>query len=67
MKKQIPEKELLRNQYIVPALYRGLKVIEFLSEHPRALSIGDMAELNLPPCKSLSDADDAYRMQICNP
>ena len=49
MKKSLSEKELLNKQYIVPALYRGLKVIELLSEHPEGLSIGNMAELKFPP------------------
>ena len=34
--------------YIVPALERGLKILEMLSEHPSGLLMGEMKELQLP-------------------
>lgn len=49
MKKTAPEKDFLNNPYLVPALYRGLKILELLSEHPAGLPISGMSSLGLPP------------------
>ena len=43
--------------YIVPALERGLKILEMLSEHPSGLLMGEMKELQLP-------AASLYRMLV---
>ena len=48
MKKFAREKALSRNQYLVPALYRGLKIIELLAQHPQGLTIAGMQKLKLP-------------------
>ena len=49
MKRTAPEKANPSNRYLVPALYRGLKVLELLAESPNGLSLGDMtARLRLP-------------------
>ena len=45
------------NTYIVPAVERGLKILEMLSEHPSGLLMGEMKELQLP-------AASLYRMLV---
>lgn len=34
--------------YLVPALERGLKILEMLADHPQGLLMGEMKELDLP-------------------
>ena len=41
--------------YMVPALERGMRILELLSEHPAGLAMSDMAPLGLP-------AASLYRM-----
>ncbi len=48
MKKRAPEKALSKNKYLVPALYRGLKIIELLARNPQGLTIAGMQMLGLP-------------------
>ena len=43
--------------YRVPALERGLKILEVLSEHPEGLLMGEMKQLQMP-------AASLYRMLI---
>ena len=42
-------KEKKQAAYLVPALERGLNILELLSRHPRGLQMGEMQELRLPP------------------
>lgn len=42
-------KEKKQAAYLVPALERGLNILELLSRHPRGLQMGEMQELQLPP------------------
>ena len=44
-------------QYLVPALERGLKILEILAAHPSGLLMNEMKELNLPSAS-------LYRMLI---
>lgn len=48
MKVKPAEKPLRENAYLVPALYRGMKLLEFLAERPGGCSMADMAGLALP-------------------
>lgn len=45
------------SSYLVPALERGMKILEVLSDHPGGLLMGEMKELDLP-------AASLYRMLV---
>ena len=44
-------KEKKQAAYLVPALERGLNILELLSRHPRGLQMGEMQELLHEICK----------------
>jgi len=46
-----------RSPYLVPALERGMRILELLSEHPAGLAMTEMGTLELPPAS-------LYRMLI---
>ena len=46
-----------RNPYLVPALERGIRILELLSESPNGLTMPEMSKLGLPPAS-------LYRMLV---